>query len=104
VPNESCPKTRDFSVIVERDSEGWHVAGVPELSGCHTQAKSLDKLMERIHEAIDLYLATKPLMLSGSPRCSCKDQEIENRGNRAAGYSCRPVFFVLVIIRHSVHN
>ncbi|MDP3185537.1 MAG: type II toxin-antitoxin system HicB family antitoxin [Anaerolineales bacterium] len=48
--------TREFSVIVERDSEGWYVASVPELSGCHTQAKSLDKLMERIREAIELCL------------------------------------------------
>ncbi|NCP16833.1 type II toxin-antitoxin system HicB family antitoxin [bacterium] len=48
--------TREFSVIVERDSEGYYVASVPELRGCHTQAKSLDKLMERIHEAIELCL------------------------------------------------
>ncbi|MBU4225643.1 MAG: type II toxin-antitoxin system HicB family antitoxin [Chloroflexi bacterium] len=52
--------TREFSVIVERDSEGWYVASVPELSGCHTQAKSLDKLMERIREAIELCLEGKP--------------------------------------------
>lgn len=49
-------KRREFSVIVERDSEGYFVASVPELKGCHTQAKSLDKLMERIKEAIDLCL------------------------------------------------
>jgi predicted RNase H-like HicB family nuclease len=48
--------TRDFSVVVERDSEGWYIASVPELSGCHTQAKSLDKLMVRIREAIELCL------------------------------------------------
>ena len=48
--------TREFSVIVERDEQGWYVASVPELSGCHTQAKSLDKLMERIREAIELCL------------------------------------------------
>lgn len=43
-----------FNVIVERDEEGFYVATVPELRGCHTQAKSLDALMERIREAIDL--------------------------------------------------
>jgi len=48
--------TREFSVIIERDSEGWYVTSVPELPGCHTQAKSLDKLMERIREAIELCL------------------------------------------------
>ena len=48
--------TRVFNVIIERDSEGFFVASVPELKGYHTQAKSLDKLMERIREAIELCL------------------------------------------------
>lgn len=47
---------REFSVIVERDEDGSHVASVPALRGCHTQARSLDKLMERIREAIALCL------------------------------------------------
>lgn len=49
---------REFDVIVERDSEGYYVASVPTLPGCHTQAKSLDELMERIKEAIELCLDT----------------------------------------------
>jgi predicted RNase H-like HicB family nuclease len=47
---------REFSIIIERDEEGYYVASVPELHGCHTQAKSLDTLMKRIREAIDLCL------------------------------------------------
>jgi len=47
---------RVFSVIIERDSEGYYVATVPEPRGCHTQAKSLDTLMKRIREAIELCL------------------------------------------------
>ena len=47
---------REFSVLVERDAEGYYVASVPELRGCHTQARSLDKLMERVREAIALCL------------------------------------------------
>jgi predicted RNase H-like HicB family nuclease len=43
-----------FDVIIERDSEGYYVASVPELHGCHTQAKYLDILMDRIREAIEL--------------------------------------------------
>jgi len=43
-----------FNVVIERDEEGYYVASVPELRGCHTQARSLDTLMERIREAIDL--------------------------------------------------
>ena len=49
-------KIREFNVVIERDSEGYYVASVPVLPGCHTQAKSLDKLIERIQEAIDLCL------------------------------------------------
>jgi predicted RNase H-like HicB family nuclease len=48
--------TRQFDVIVEKDSAGFFVASVPELPGCHTQAKSLDELMTRIREAIELCL------------------------------------------------
>ncbi|MFO3797291.1 MAG: type II toxin-antitoxin system HicB family antitoxin [Anaerolineales bacterium] len=47
---------RAFNVIIERDAEGYYVASVPELRGCHTQAKSLDTLMKRIREAVELCL------------------------------------------------
>jgi predicted RNase H-like HicB family nuclease len=47
---------REFNVIIEYDSYGYYVASVPELKGCHTQAKSLDTLMERIREAVELCL------------------------------------------------
>ncbi len=50
---------REFNVVVERDEAGFYVASVPELPGCHTQARSLDKLMERIREAVELYLAVE---------------------------------------------
>lgn len=43
-----------FNVVIERDSEGWLVASVPSLPGCHTQARSFDELNERIKEAISL--------------------------------------------------
>lgn len=45
-----------FAVVVEKDEEGFYVASVPELPGCHTQAKTLDKLMARVKEAIEVYL------------------------------------------------
>jgi predicted RNase H-like HicB family nuclease len=43
-----------YSVVIERDVDGFLVADVPELEGCHTQAKSMDKLIERVKEVIAL--------------------------------------------------
>ena len=48
--------TKSFNVIIERDEDGYFVATVPGLRGCHTQAKSLDKLLERTKEVIELCL------------------------------------------------
>lgn len=48
--------SHQFDVIIEQDAEGYFVASVPALPGCHTQAKSLDELMERTREAIELGL------------------------------------------------
>lgn len=45
-----------FAVVVERDEDGYLVASVPELPGCHTQARTLDYLMLRAKEAIELYI------------------------------------------------
>lgn len=45
-----------FAVMVEKDESGYYVASVPELPGCHTQAKTLDELNKRIKEAIEAYL------------------------------------------------
>ena len=47
---------KEFSVIIEQDTEGYYVASVPALRGCHSQAKSLDELMVRIREAVELCL------------------------------------------------
>tara|TARA_Y100000310_G_C20311271_1_gene636347 strand:+ start:466 stop:672 length:207 start_codon:yes stop_codon:yes gene_type:complete len=45
-----------FNVIVEKDEEGWYVSEVIGLPGCHTQAKTMEELIERTREAIQSYL------------------------------------------------
>jgi predicted RNase H-like HicB family nuclease len=47
---------RQFDVVIERDSEGYYVASVPQIAACHTQARSLGEVMVRIREAIELCL------------------------------------------------
>lgn len=46
----------EFNVIIEKDADGFYVGTVPQLKGCHSQAKSIDELMTRITEAVELYL------------------------------------------------
>jgi predicted RNase H-like HicB family nuclease len=42
--------------LIEQDEDDYFFAVVPGLPGCHTQAKSLDELMKKIKEAIELYI------------------------------------------------
>lgn len=48
---------RDFTVIIEEGEDGYLISEVLELPGCHTQAKTLDELMKRTKEAIELCLS-----------------------------------------------
>ena len=50
---------RKYTILIEKDEEGWFVSEVVELPGCHTQAKSMDQLIERTKEAIQAYLETE---------------------------------------------
>jgi len=54
-----------FSVVVERDEDGYYVASIPELPGCHTQARTLDELMARVREAVELYLEVEETGVEG---------------------------------------
>jgi predicted RNase H-like HicB family nuclease len=47
---------REYTVVIERDEAGYLVASVPSLPHCHTQARSMDALLERVKEAIQLCL------------------------------------------------
>jgi predicted RNase H-like HicB family nuclease len=47
---------RHFDIVIERDAAGYFVGSAPALPGCHTQAQSLDELMARMREAIELCL------------------------------------------------
>lgn len=46
----------NFTVIIEKDEDGYYVGYVPSIRGCHTQGKTLDELMLNIREAIELCL------------------------------------------------
>ena len=54
-----------FAVVIERDEDGFYVASIPELPGCHTQAKTLDELANRVKEAAELYLESEGVKAEG---------------------------------------
>ena len=57
----------EFHVVIERDAEGLFIASVPTLQGCHTQAKSLNVLITRMHQAMELCLEVAENPFSGFP-------------------------------------
>ena len=56
---------KEFNVIIEEGEDGYYVSEVVELPGCHTQGKTLDELMARTREAIELYLEIEEDVSSG---------------------------------------
>ena len=50
----------DYTVLIEQDEDGWYVATVPDIPGCHTQGKTVEQVLERIKEAIEVCLETEP--------------------------------------------
>lgn len=46
----------NFTVLIERDEDGYLVGSVPALKGCHTQGKTMDELLVNVKEAIELCL------------------------------------------------
>jgi len=46
----------DFNVLIEQDEDGIYIANVPGLEGCYTQGKTLQEVLNRIKEAIEVCL------------------------------------------------
>ncbi|MBM4289811.1 MAG: type II toxin-antitoxin system HicB family antitoxin [Deltaproteobacteria bacterium] len=53
-----------FSVLIEQDEEGYLEATVPALRSCYTQARTLEELLPRVKEVIELCIQKeKPVTL-----------------------------------------
>ena len=59
-------KKYKFSVVIEQDEHGYLVATVPSLKSCYTQSKTMEELMPRIREVIELCLQST---FNGNPIC-----------------------------------
>jgi len=55
------PKVNKYTVLLERDSDGWIVAKAPDIPGCYTQGKTAAQAMERIKEAISVCLESEKI-------------------------------------------
>ncbi len=64
----------EYMIVIEKDEDGYYVGSVPALPGCHSQGRSIDQLLERMQEAIALWLdvngedSPSPLELVGIQR------------------------------------
>lgn len=57
MPREGmADRMKRYKVRYERDEDGWWVASVPSVKGCHTQGRSIAQARERIHEALSLFV------------------------------------------------
>jgi predicted RNase H-like HicB family nuclease len=45
-----------YQVVLERDERGWWVASVPAVPGAHTQGRSIAQVMNRIRDALSLWV------------------------------------------------
>lgn len=56
ISGDNRVKKYNFTILIEKDEDGIYVGSVPALKGCHTQAKTVEELLPRIREAIELCL------------------------------------------------
>jgi len=73
-----------LSVAMEKDEDGYYVAYVPELPGCHTQAKTLDELVEKVKEAVELYLEVEGPITEGRELAGVQFIEVGVSESKAA--------------------
>jgi len=43
-----------YTIIINKDEDGWFIADVPALIGCHTQGKTREEALENIKDVIKL--------------------------------------------------
>ena len=77
--------TYKFPVIIEKDEDGFFVASVPALPGCSTQAKTIEKLIILVKDAIRLCLS----MAKDDPEYAKKVELL----------SCEPIFIGMDMVR-----
>ncbi len=52
-------KVKDFTVVIEQDEDGIYIGKVPDIPGCYTQGKTVQQVLERIQEAIQVCIESE---------------------------------------------
>ena len=52
-------KKYHFPAVIEQDEDGWYVGIVPDLKGCHSQARTISELEKRLKEAVKLCVSVE---------------------------------------------
>lgn len=56
MPGKGVVELSSYRVSYERDPDGWWVASVRGVRGCHTQGRTLAQTRRRIREALGLFV------------------------------------------------
>ena len=51
-----APPMKKYTVRYERDEDGWWVATVKGIRGCHTQGRTIEEAERRVREALGLFV------------------------------------------------
>ena len=51
-----------FTVVVERDEDGFYIASVPLLQGCYTQGETYEEALNNIKDAIKLHIEARQIL------------------------------------------
>ncbi|MAG02342.1 hypothetical protein CMI42_03320 [Candidatus Pacearchaeota archaeon] len=76
----------DFNVIIRKGEDEFFISEVVEIPGCHTQGKTIDELMERTREAIELCLEDREEEDMNLKFVGLQKIEVEN-GQVASNYT-----------------
>ena len=81
----------DYTVVIEKDEDGYYVGSVPILQGCHTQGTSIDQLLERVQEAIALWLEVEGKTHHDRWNWSVSKESLYDQTPARDGCPCGPV-------------
>ena len=54
-----------FQVLIEQDEDGFYVADVPALQGCHSQGRTFEEALQNIREVIAM--CVQEMLEEGKP-------------------------------------